>query len=262
VKRAVFAGIGAFLALPWADLKRPLRRDADFQEAPDRDARYPAVAEILVAARQRVSVGRSVWTDLVRPQAAFLEERLADFGRDLDQDAPGIDQAVLSAADLRALAHPERLSRELKKPLPDASSRGRTVVPCPFLKGTGGLVAQSVAQLAKPKARRAESQPQLPWQPAKRSDAPAQTEPVQGAPRQVRVMFLPELLANLEQHAQSVPGQVQRASRGPRQAARPLTLRLSWPPPLPLPRPLAHENVFAPARHAQCRVSSSGSFSP
>ena len=120
MKRAVFAGRGAFLVLPWADLKRPLRPDAGFQWVPDRDDWCPAAAEILVAARHQVSVGRSVWTDPVQPQGAFLEERPADFGRSLDQDAPGIDQAVLLAADLRALARSERLWRELKKPLPDA----------------------------------------------------------------------------------------------------------------------------------------------
>ncbi len=262
MRRAVFAGTGAFLVLPWADLKRPLRPDAGFQWAPARDDRCPAAAGILVAARHQVSVGRSVWTDLVQPQGAFLEERPADFGRNLDQDAPGIGQAVLPAGDLRAVAHPGRLWLELKKPLPDASCRGRTAVPWPFLEGTGGSVAQSVTQLANPKARLAESQPQLQGRPAKQSNAPAQTEPLQAAPRPAWAMALPEPLANWGQHAQPVPGQAQRASRVPRQAGGPLTLRLSWPPPPPLLRPLAHENAFAPARHAQCRVSSNGSFSP
>ncbi len=107
-----------------------------------------------MVARHQVSVGRSVWIDLVLPQGAFLEERPA-FGRYLDQDGRGSDQAVLSAADLRALAHPERLPRELKKPPPDASSRGWTVAPGPFLEGTGGSVAESAALSAKPKAQQA-----------------------------------------------------------------------------------------------------------
>ncbi len=105
-----------------------------------------------MAARLRVAVGRSVWTDLARPQGAFLEERPAGFGRYLDQDAAGIAQAVLPAEDLRALA---RSSQEMKKPLLDASSRERTAVPRPFLEETGGLVAQSVALLAWPKSQQA-----------------------------------------------------------------------------------------------------------
>ena len=79
-----------------------MRRDADFQWAPDRDAHCSAAEEILVAARQQVSVGRRAWTDLVRQQDAFLEERPADFGQLLGQDARGIDQVALAAGDLRA----------------------------------------------------------------------------------------------------------------------------------------------------------------
>jgi hypothetical protein len=108
----------------------------------------------LKAVLRPVSVDRPAWTDPVRRQGACLEERPA-FALCLDQDAAGIDQAVLSAGDLRALAHSECLSRELKKPLPDASSRGRTVALWPFLEGTGGSVARSEVQLAKPKARQA-----------------------------------------------------------------------------------------------------------
>ena len=89
-----------------------------------------------MAARHQVSVGRLAWTDLVLPQGAFLEERLADFGRHLDQDErAGIDRVVLPAADLRASARSERQSRELKKRLPDASRRAQMVVPEPFLDG-------------------------------------------------------------------------------------------------------------------------------
>ena len=135
MKRAVFAGIEAFLAPPWADLKRPLRRDADSQWVPDRDVRCPAAAEILVAARHQVSVGRWAWTDPVLPQGAFLEERLADLGRHLDQDErAGIVQVVLLAVDLRASVRSERQSQELKKPLPDASRRAQMAVPEPFLE--------------------------------------------------------------------------------------------------------------------------------
>lgn len=129
MKPAVFAGRGAFLVLPWAVLKRPLRPDADFQPAPDRDARCSVAAEILVAEGHRALVDRPVWIDPVQPQGAFLAGRPADFGRYLDQDAWGSDRAVLSAGDLRALAHSERLSRASKKPLRDASPQGPTVVP-------------------------------------------------------------------------------------------------------------------------------------
>jgi len=145
VKRAAFVGIRAFLALLWAVPKRPWRRDADFQWVPDWDVQCPAAAEISVAARHRVSVGRSVSADLVLPQGAFLEERPA-FALYLDRDAAGTGQAVLSAADLRALAHPERSSREPKKPLLDASFRGWMVAPWPFLEGmVGSVAAQSAA---------------------------------------------------------------------------------------------------------------------
>lgn len=118
-----------------------MRRDADFQQVPGRDDRYWAAAEILVVAHHQVSAARSAWTDLVRPQGAFLAERPADFGRYLDQDARGSDRAVLSAGDRPALAHPEHLSRALKKLLLDAWSRGRTVVQRPFLEETGGSAA-------------------------------------------------------------------------------------------------------------------------
>ena len=133
MKRAAFADIGAFLAPPWAGLKRPLRRDADFQWAPDRDVQCPAAAEILVAARHRVSVGRWAWIDPVLPQGAFLEEPPVGPDQQLDQDERGgIVQVVLLAVDLRASVRSERQSKELKRPPPDASRRAQMAVPEPF----------------------------------------------------------------------------------------------------------------------------------
>lgn len=112
MKPVVFSGIGAFLALPWADLKRPLHRGADFQWVPDPDVRCPAVAEILVAARHQVSVGRWAWTVPVQPQGAFHEERPAGPVQHLDQDERGgIVQVVLLAVDLRASVRSERQSK-------------------------------------------------------------------------------------------------------------------------------------------------------
>ncbi|HEV2445020.1 MAG TPA: hypothetical protein VGS58_03830 [Candidatus Sulfopaludibacter sp.] len=89
----------------------------------------------MVAARQQVSVGRWAWTGPVRPQGAFPEERLADFGRYLDQDARGIGRVVLPAGDRRASA---RQSREPKKPLPDASRRAQMAVPKSLLERSMG----------------------------------------------------------------------------------------------------------------------------
>jgi hypothetical protein len=94
----------------------------------------------LVAARHRVSAGRWAWTVPAQPRGAFPEERLADFGRHLDQDERGgIVQVVPLAVDLRASV---RQSKELKKPLPDASRRVQMAVPEPFLEwSTGELEA-------------------------------------------------------------------------------------------------------------------------
>ncbi len=92
-----------------------------------------------MAARQ-VSVVRWAWTDPVRPQDAFPGERLAGPAQHLDQDERGgIDPAALSAVDLRAWAHSERLSRELKKPPPDALSPVQTVAPAAVPGGDGRL---------------------------------------------------------------------------------------------------------------------------
>ena len=163
---------------------------------------------------------------------------------------------------LQASAHWGCQWRELKKPLLDASRRAQMVVPELFLEWmTDGLEAQYAAQLAKQQAQPVERQPEL-TRPAKQAVALAQTEPLEAAPRQVRLVFLLEPLANLEQHAQLVPGQVQRASRVVRQDERAWILRLSWPPLPPLRLPQARESAFGPARHARDQASSNGSFSP
>jgi hypothetical protein len=114
-----------------------------------------------MAVPHQVSAGRPAWTDPARPQGAFLEERPGDFGRHLDQDERGgIVQVVPLAVDLRASV---RQSKELKRPLPDASRRVQMAVPEPFLEwSTGELEAQVVAQLApRTAARQAELQPEL-----------------------------------------------------------------------------------------------------
>jgi hypothetical protein len=107
----------------------------------------------LKAVLRPVSEGRWVWIVPVPQQGAFLEERPDDFGRYPGQDARGTDQAGLPAADLRALV---RLSRELKKPLSDASRPAQTAVPGPFLElMADDLQAQSEALLARLQARQA-----------------------------------------------------------------------------------------------------------
>jgi hypothetical protein len=132
----------------------------------------------LVAARQ-VSEGPLAWTDPVRPQGAFPEERPAGPGQHLGQDARGeIVQVVLRAVAQRASV---RHSRELKKPLPDASHQAQMAAPEPFLeRSTGELEAQVVAQLApQTAARQAELQPELSRRLARLAVALAQPEPVQ-----------------------------------------------------------------------------------
>lgn len=100
-------------------------------------------------------------------------------------------------AGLRASAHWACQSRELKKPLPDASRRAQMVVPEPFLERmTDDLEAQYAAHLAKQQAQPVERQPEL-TRPVKPAAALAQTEPLEAAPRQVWVVFLLEPLANL-----------------------------------------------------------------
>jgi hypothetical protein len=143
----------------------------------------------LVAARQ-VSEGPLAWTDPVRPQRAFPEERPAGPGQHLDQDARGkIVQVVLSAVAQRASV---RHSRELKKPLPDASHRAQMAAPEPFLERTAGdSEAQAVAQLApQTAARQAGRQPELSWRLAHLAVALAQPEPVQAERCWPRVFLL------------------------------------------------------------------------
>jgi hypothetical protein len=143
----------------------------------------------LVAARQ-VSEGPLAWTDPVRPQGAFPEERPAGPGQHLDQDARGeIVQVVLSAVAQRASV---RQSQDPKKPLPGASRRAQTVVPEPLLEwSTGELEAQVVAQLVpQTAARQAELQPELSWRLAHLAVALAQPEPVQAERCWPRVFLL------------------------------------------------------------------------
>jgi hypothetical protein len=146
----------------------------------------------LVAARQ-VSEGPLAWTDPVRPQGAFPEERPGDFGQLLDQDARGeIVQVVLPAVAQRASARSERHLKELKKPLPDASHRAQMAASEPFLERTvGDSEAQAVARLAPQKAvLPAGRQPELSWRLAHLAVALAQPEPVQGARCWPRVFLL------------------------------------------------------------------------
>jgi hypothetical protein len=142
----------------------------------------------LVAARQ-VSEGPLAWTDPVRPQGAFPEERPGDFGQLLDQDERGgIVQVVPLAVDLRASV---RQSKELKKPL-DASRRVQMAVPEPLLEWSRGeLEAQVVAQLApQTVARQAELQPELSRRLARLAVAREQPEPVQAERCWPRVFLL------------------------------------------------------------------------
>ncbi len=132
-----------------------------------------------MAALRQVSADRWAWTDPVRRQGAFLEERLGDFGRRPGQDARGIGRLVLPAAELWAVAHPEHRSLELKKPQSDASRRAQMAVPEPFLeRTTGDLEAPSAAQWAKQKGpQTAEGRPEFPWRRLAKS-ADARTEPL------------------------------------------------------------------------------------
>jgi hypothetical protein len=103
---------------------------------------------------------RRVWADHpasigpVPQKDAFLEERLGDLDQNPGQDAVGIFRVALGAADPRVSLNRECSSRELKKPLPDASLQAQIVAPGLFLElMVAGSEAQSAAHLAKAQAR-------------------------------------------------------------------------------------------------------------